>query len=271
MDTLTEARAKDRYIKSAKALRNTLMTDKEAKALKNLLFNYHKMGIKYFDPQSIDGYIGYEVNERVTPMVNSLTEEKLNREASERIVIPPEFGLKELKERFFDEMRVMNKERFKQELEENGLEDDCDEVDDDDCEISGDDVQRHDVIYNKDSGTVDEVSAETDRVFTWKLLNQFVRDNPDGNRIVIHGEGDMLTFFIPIPTLTAVEKVALQEAGINGNSNGNGSNGSNGNSNGNGSNMEGGYKNRKYSKSRKSTKRYVKSRKTIKKHRKHRV
>lgn len=114
------------------------------------------------------------------------------------------------------------------------------------------------------------MSAKTDRVFTWKLLNQFVRNNPDGNRIVIHGEGDMLTFFIPIPTLTAVEKVALQEAGINGNSNGNGSNGSNG-SNGNGSNMEGGYKNRKYSKSRKSTKRYVKSRKTIKKHRKHRV
>ena len=200
------AKAKQAYIASAKRLAEDLESDDSRMA--EFLRGYHKMGIHYFDPGSIDGYIS-TIESRTTERKDTpYTPEELEAQVVARIHITPDNV-----EEFYDAesgVRVSNKKKFLKELEKEGIEPP------DDDEISGDDVHRHDVIVNTVTGEVLPVNGHTipDYTFTWPLLDQFVQDHPDGKLIVVHGDGSELTvLIIPIPTLTPAEKEALQTGG----------------------------------------------------------
>ena len=207
---MASARAKRNYIKSAKEVLKRLESDEDF--LKHFLYGYHKMGIKYFDPRSMDGYVSIIGSREHPDIGRNYTEAELDHEAKTRIVFPDPNGDHEDDiTDWFDSIQVVNKQEFLQEVEDNGGE----PTD----EISIDDVHRHDVILDVITNEISEVDNKdkdgkfTDRILTWERLDDFVMAHPDGNKIVIHGEGDTTFFYLPIPTLTEEEKESLKNVG----------------------------------------------------------
>ena len=102
---------------------------------------------------------------------------------------------------------------------ENGEGDENGEGESDEDEIAIDDVNRHDVIFDVVTHEIlavderDKDGKHTDFIFTWDRLDEFVLDHPDGDKIIIHGEGDTTFFYLPIPTLTGEEETALKKVG----------------------------------------------------------
>ena len=154
-DSINEA--KKTYIRSAKRLYSKLKKTADgnvSEAMLNFLYGYHKMGIKYFDPGSIDGYIaGDFVESREIPRRNEpYTDEELDEQAQLRIVIDDTVEPDDL----FDKILVVNKKGLFDDAEENGLEIDSN-MNTPNLEIAIDDVYRHAVIYDMETNTVLEV------------------------------------------------------------------------------------------------------------------
>lgn len=203
-DVELRAFAKSNYIRSAKATLQLL--ESNAEVLEKFLYGYHKMGIKYFDPRSIDGYISIIGSRDHPNLRRNYTNAELEEEARKRIVLDDGDEYSD----WFDSIRVVNKEQFLKEREEF-------DGDSEDDEIAIDDVHRHDVIFDvvtHEISAVDERDKDghyTDLIFTWDRLDEFVLEHPDGNKIVIHGEGDTTFFYLPIPTLTKEEEAVLKK------------------------------------------------------------
>ena len=82
------AKAKQAYIASAKRLAEDLESDDSRMA--EFLRGYHKMGIHYFDPGSIDGYIS-TIESRTTERKDTpYTPEELEAQVVARIHITPD-------------------------------------------------------------------------------------------------------------------------------------------------------------------------------------
>ena len=90
-DVELRAYAKSNYIRSAKATLQLL--EYNAGVLEKFLYGYHKMGIKYFDPRSRDGYISI-IGSRDHPDVKrnytnaELEEEARGSKRKQRNVLP---------------------------------------------------------------------------------------------------------------------------------------------------------------------------------------
>ena len=216
-DVELRAYAKSNYIRSAKATLQLL--EYNAGVLEKFLYGYHKMGIKYFDPRSRDGYISIIGSRDHPDLKRNYTNAELEEEAAKRIVLEDGEDYTD----WFDSIQLVNKKQFMKEKsefygeggsDENG---ESDESDEDEDEIAIDDVHRHDVIFDvvtHEISAVDERDKDgkhTDFIFTWDRLDEFVLDHPDGDKIIIHGEGDTTFFYLPIPTLTGEEETALRK------------------------------------------------------------